>query len=113
MTTSDIVHLGEVPLFDDTKYAHWKIHMSCYFKVMSQKIWRIVDVGFSRLLDPLAPTIEEEKCLHLDAQAINALYSALSVEVFNEVCNLKNAHEMWAHLQDHYEMSTSTNDDCI
>ena len=62
MATSDIVHLGEAPLFNGTKYAHWKIRMSCYFKAMSQKIWRIVNVAFSPLLDPLAPTIEKEKC---------------------------------------------------
>lgn len=73
----------------------------------------LVDVGFSPLLDPLSPTIEGVKYLHLDAQVINALFSALSVEVFNEVCNLKNTHEMWTYLQDHYEMSISTNDDCI
>lgn len=64
-------------------------------------------------MDHLAPTIEEEKCLHLDAQAINALFSALSVDVFNEVCDLKNAHEMWTQLHYHHEMSTSTSDDCI
>ena len=113
MATSDLVHLGKAPLFDGTNYAHWKIRMSCYFKAMCLNIWRIVDVGFSPPLDLLAPTIEEEKCLHLDAQATNALFSALSVEVFDEVCDLKNAHEMWTQLQVHYEMSTSTNEDCI
>lgn len=113
MATRDLVHLGEAPLFDGTNYAHWKIRMSCYFKAMGLNIWRIVDVGFSPPLDQFAPTKEEEKCLHLNAQAINALFSALSVDVFDAICDLKNVHEMWTHLQEYYERSTSTSDDCI
>lgn len=38
MATSDLVHIGETPLFDGTNYVHWKIRMSCYFKAMSPKI---------------------------------------------------------------------------
>ena len=70
-------------------------------------------VGFSPPLDQFAPTKEEEKCLHLNAQAINALFSALSVDVFDAICDLKNVHEMWTHLQEYYERSTPTSDDCI
>ena len=113
MATSDLVHLGEAPLFVGTNYAQWKIRMSWYFRAMGQNIWRIVDVGFSPPLDHLAPTNEEEKCLHLDAQATNTLFSALSIEIFDAICNLKNVHEMWTYLQDNYEISTSTKDDCI
>nr|ADB85410.1 putative retrotransposon protein [Phyllostachys edulis] len=80
---------------------------------MGLNIWRIVDVGFSPPLDQFAPTIEEEKCLHLDAQATNALFSALSVDVFDAVCDLQNVHKMWTYLQEYYERSISTNEDCI
>ena len=111
MATRDSVHLGEAPQFVGTNYAHWKIRMSWYFRAMGLNIWRIVDVGFSPPLDLLAPTIEEEKCLHLDARATNVLFSALSEDVLYEVCDLKNVHEMWTHLQEYYERSTSSNDE--
>ena len=81
MATRDFVHLGKAPKFVDTNYAQWKIRMSWYFRAMGQNIWRIVDVGFSPPLDPITPTIEEEKCLHLDAQATNVLFSALSEDI--------------------------------
>lgn len=70
-------------------------------------------MGFCPPKDPFAQIIEEEKCSNLDTQATNALFSALSIEIFDAIYNLKNAHEMWIHLQDHYERSTSTSDDCI
>lgn len=55
-------------------------------------------------MDHLAATNEEEKSLHLDAQAI---------ALFNEVCNHKSAHEMLTQLQHYYERSTSTKNDRI
>jgi len=94
MATSCIEHTDDAPIFDGTNYAHWKIHMSSYFRAMSPKIWWIIDVGFSHALDDHAPTKGQEKCLHLDAQATNALFSALSVDVFYKVCKLKSAHDM-------------------
>src|SRR5579883_1400904 len=86
--------------------------MTTYFRAMSPKIWWIVDVGFSHALDDDAPTNAQEKCLHLDVQATNVLFSALSVDVFYKVCNLKSVHDMWIELQRLYEEST-TSVDCI
>src|SRR5579859_3364716 len=93
MATSCLEHNCETPYFDGTNYALWKLGMSTYFHAMSPKIWWIVDVGFSHALDDNAPTNAQGKCVHLDAQATNALFSALSVDVFYKVCNLKSAHE--------------------
>lgn len=70
-------------------------------------------MDFSPPKDSLAQTIETEKCSHLDAQTTNTLFSALSIDIFDAICDLKNAHEMWIHFQVHYERSTSTSDDCI
>ena len=109
MATSCIEHKGETPYFDGTNYALWKLGMTTYFRAMSPKIWWIVDVGFSHALDD-NPTNEQEKCLHLDVQATNVLFSALSVDVFYKVCNLKSAHDMWIELQRLYEESTTTSD---
>nr|BAD35939.1 hypothetical protein [Oryza sativa Japonica Group] len=113
MASRDIVHtVGDPPMFDGTNYAQWKIHMFSYFKAMSPKIWWIVDVGFSHALDDRAPTSGQEKCLHLDAQATNALFCALSDDMFNEVCNLKSAHAMWVKLKEKYEVPTLVENGC-
>src|SRR5579883_1660452 len=112
MATSGLEHNGETLYFDGTNYALWKLGMSNYFRAMSPKIWWIVDVGFSHALDDKAPTNAQEKCLHLDDQATNALFSALNDDVFRKICNLKSAHDMWIELQRLYEESI-TSVDCI
>lgn len=113
MASRDIVHTGgDPPMFDGTNYAQWKIHMISYFTAMSPKIWWIVDVGFSHALDDHAPTSGQDKCLHLDAQATNALFCGLSDDMFNEVCNLKSAHAMWVKLKEKYEVPTLVENGC-
>ncbi len=106
MASRDIVHPGGDPLiFDGTNYAQWRIHMISHFRAMSPKIWWIVDVGFSHALDERAPTSGQEKCLHLDAQATNAIFCALSDDIFS-------AHAMWVKLKEKYEMPTLVENGC-
>ena len=33
------------PLFDDTKYAHWKVHMKVFLQALGEKVWQAVKVG--------------------------------------------------------------------
>jgi FtsZ-binding cell division protein ZapB len=113
MATSCIERTGDAPIFDGTNFAHWKIHMSCYFRAMSPKIWWIIDVDFSHALDDQSPTKEQEKYLHINAQGTNALFSALSMDVFYKVHKLKSAHDMWMKLQEISQESNMENVDCI
>jgi hypothetical protein len=80
---------------------------------MSPKIWWIIDVDFSHALDDQSPTKEQEKYLHINAQGTNALFSALSMDVFYKVHKLKSAHDMWMKLQEISQESNMENVDCI
>ena len=107
MATMEFMHPGNALHFDGSNYAYWKIRMIIYIKVMGPNLWRIVDAGFATPIDPQNPTQREEQNLQLDAQALNALYSVLSVEEFNRVSNLENAHDVWTTLMEIHE-GTST-----
>ena len=97
----------EAPYFDGTNYANWKIKMISYFREMSPKIWWVVDVGFSHNIDRESTTQAQEKCLHLQAQATNALFGALSRDVFDKIYKLKNVHAMWTRIQEIYDDSNN------
>ncbi|MGL6083498.1 MAG: hypothetical protein ACRC4N_13960 [Gammaproteobacteria bacterium] len=104
---SEGIAIGKAPFFDGSNYAYWKIKMSIYLKAMSPKIWKIVNEGYVMPLNPLLPTEQEERNGHLDAQAMNALFGALSADEFNRVSNLENAHTIWTTLSEIHE-GTST-----
>ena len=107
MMASEGFSIGRAPHFDGSNYTHWKIRMIILIKAMSPNLWRIIDAGFAIPIDPQNPTQREEQNLRYDAQALNALYSALSVDEFNRVSNLENAHDVWTTLMEIHE-GTST-----
>jgi hypothetical protein len=47
----------------------------------------MVDIGISHTLEDCPKTQAQKKCLYLEAHASNALFSALSAEIKNEVKN--------------------------
>ena len=101
----------EAPYFDGTNYACWRAKMISYFHEMSPKIWWIVNVGFSHALDRNPQTQGQKKCRELEVHATNALFGALSRDVFSEIYKLKSVHAMWIRIQEIYEESNITSDD--
>ena len=33
------------PLFDDTKYAYWKVRMRAFLQSLDEKVWQAVEIG--------------------------------------------------------------------
>ena len=69
-------------------------------------IWRIVQSGYV-IADELNPTPDEDKLIHANAQAVNALFQCLSGEEFNRVSSFEKAKDIWITLQEIHE-GTST-----
>jgi hypothetical protein len=67
----------EVPHFNGTSFVSWKYQISSYLREMNYQVWWIVDVGHQ----PQA----QKNCLYLEAHASNALFSALSAEIKDEI----------------------------
>ena len=67
----------------------------------------MTEKGMKPLVRPDNPTKVDEKELHLNATARNAIFESLSIEVFNRVYDLKSAHEIWTTLK---ELHNGSND---
>jgi hypothetical protein len=75
----------EVSHFDENDFVSWKSQMSSYLCEMNPQVWWMVDIGLSHTLEDCPQTQAQKKCLYLETHASNALSSALSAEIKNEV----------------------------
>jgi hypothetical protein len=110
MSTSEEVSL-ELLLLDGSNYASWSASVLNVFKDMGPQIEQIVDVSTSPPSDDLVYLSREEvKCLQLNAQATNVLFSALSEDVLDVITfgdgePLDDAHIIWTTLKEKYDKS--------
>src|SRR4051812_49329972 len=98
--------------FDGTNFHVWVIRMLNLFRVMDPNLERIVDMGFSPPKDTQRLSLEDETNSYLNAQASNVLFDALSNVVIFQLMPFRDAHELWAKLQDIYGVSKIFGDDC-
>ncbi|XP_066392259.1 uncharacterized protein [Miscanthus floridulus] len=107
MSTSEEVSL-ELLLLDGSNYTSWSASVLDVFRTMGPQIEQIVDVSILPPHDDLIYLSREEvKCLQLNAQAANILFSALSEDVLDAVIigdgePLGDAHIIWTTLKEMY-----------
>ncbi|CAO2038777.1 unnamed protein product [Urochloa humidicola] len=108
MTSQEIESdVGKPPHFDGTNYPYWQVRMSYYLEAKGLDVWRVTEKRMKPLTRPNNPTKADERELHLNAIAQNSIFESLSMEVFNHVCDLKSAHEIWTTLK---ELHSGSND---
>ena len=90
---------GRAPHFDGTHYASWKHKMKWHLISLHPSIWKVVCTCIDVPHDDMELTSEQEQLIHRNAQASNAILSALSSEEFNKVDGLEEAKEIWDTLQ--------------
>jgi hypothetical protein len=59
--------------------------MSSYLREMNPQVWWMVDIGLSQALEDCPQTQSHKNCLYLETHASNALSSALSAEIRDEI----------------------------
>jgi hypothetical protein len=105
------IPLVEVPHFDGNDFVSWKSRMSSYLREMNPQVWWMVDIGLSHALEDCPQTQAQNKYLYLEAYASNALSSALSIEIKNEIKMEygwpKRANLLWKVLEQIYGSSNS------
>ena len=96
---------------DGSNFLSWSIHLLNAFRAISPLVERIVDASIPLLVVDWSNykniPKEEERCVQLNAQAINIILSTLSAEVldeaiFNGQTPLESAHLIWTRLVDLY-----------
>ena len=92
-----------LPLFDDTIYAYWKVHMRAFFQSLDEKVWLAVEIGWKKLEEPLATWDDTKiKTTKFNIRALNALFSSMNNEEFKKISSIANAKEAWTILQNTY-----------
>nr|CAE02851.4 OSJNBa0014F04.17 [Oryza sativa Japonica Group] len=97
---------GKASYFNGTDYVAWKHKMKMHLKSINPSIWRIVEKGYV-LQNPEDPTKEDDENEHKNAQAANAILSALSESEFNCVDGIESAKVIWDTLQNLHEGTNS------
>ena len=99
------------PLFDDTNYAYWKVHMRAFLQSLDEKVWQAVEIGWTKPTE--APTDWDDakiKAANFNNRALNALFSAVTNEEFKKISSTKIAKEAWIILQTTYEGTKAVKD---
>jgi hypothetical protein len=103
---------GKAPYFNGTDYAAWKHKMKMHLKSINPLIWRIVEKGYV-LQNPEEPTKENDENEHKNAQAANAILSALSGSEFNRVDGIESAKVIWDTLRNLHEGTDSVRESMV
>jgi hypothetical protein len=86
------------PTFEGDDFLYWKIRMEAYLEAIDVGCLRAATQGLPTIKDPTNLIGDEEKYDRWNAKAKNTLYQGLGKDIFNRVCNAKNAHELWENL---------------
>ncbi|KAM3405108.1 hypothetical protein ACQJBY_007913 [Aegilops geniculata] len=86
------------PVFDGKDFETWQARMKDQLVLFHPLVWSIVEAGFS-CVDEANSTALELRNIHYNAQAMNAIYCALSDDQLYRIWHLDTAKEVWDALQ--------------
>ena len=73
--------------------------MTTYIKSINRKIWNVVETKIE-IEDEEAPTTVEELLLQNNDIALSAIHDAIDERTFEQIENIKMAHESWKKLEE-------------
>ncbi|XP_048556096.1 uncharacterized protein LOC125536857 [Triticum urartu] len=88
----------DAPRFDGADFESWQVMMRGHLAWSHPLVWSIVETGFS-CADEANPTDLELRKMYYNAQAMNAIHSALSDDRLYRIWHLDTAKEVWDALQ--------------
>jgi hypothetical protein len=101
----------EVPHFDGNDVVSWKSPISSYLREMNPQVCWMVHIVISHTLEDCPQTQGQKKYIYLEVHASNALSSALSAEIKDEIEMeygwFKRANLLWKVLEQMYGSSNS------
>ena len=87
------------PLFDGINYAYWKVRMRAFLQSLDEKVWQVVEIGWTKPKEMLADWDEAKiKAANFNSRALNALFSVVTNEDFKKICSNETAKEAWTIL---------------
>ena len=79
------------PKLDGRNYSYWKARMAGYLEALNPLAWEVTDKAIAGVMD--------EDLAKWNARAKNALFDAISDEIFARVHNNKTTHDVWEELE--------------
>eukprot|EP00253_Pinus_taeda_P020095 PITA_20095 len=90
------------PVFDVSKFTHWKIRTTAYIQSLGVEVWGIVESGYN--FPSAVPTnAAEKKQYELNAKAVTVLLGSLTQSEFMKIVHFKSAKEIWDKIILSYE----------
>ena len=92
------------PLFDGTNYAYWKVRMRAFLQFLDEKVWQVVEIGWTKPKEAPADWDEAKiKAANFNSRVLNALFSAVTNKKFKKISSTETAQEAWTILQTTYK----------
>ena len=87
------------PLFGDTNYAYWKVHMRAFLQSLDEKVWQAVEIGWIKPKEASADWDDAKiKADNFNSRALNALFSAVMNEELKKISFTETTKEVWTIL---------------
>ena len=100
-----------IPLFNGTNYAYWKVHMRVFLQSLDDKVWQVVEIGWTKPKEVPANWDEAKiKAANFNSRALNALFNAVTIEELKKISSTETAQEAWTILQTTYEGTKAVKD---
>ena len=88
------------PHFDGNNYAYWKVMMKAFLKSIDERVWLFVENSWERPTTTIGEwTTSQKEASSFNSKAMNAIFSAVSMEEFKRISNVEIAHIAWNILQ--------------
>ena len=92
------------PLFDGTNYAYWKVCMRAFLQSLDENVWQVVEIGWTKPKEASTNCYDAKiKAANFNSRALNALFFAVTNELFKKISSTEIAKEAWTILQTTYE----------
>ena len=99
------------PLFDGTNYAYWKVCMKAFLQSLDEKVWQVVEIGWTKPKEVPADWDEAKiKAANFNNRALNALFNAVTNKEFKKIPSTETAQEAWTILQKTYDGTKAVKD---
>ena len=85
--------------------------MRAFLQSLDENVWLVVKVGWTKPIDLLASWDDDKiKATNFNSRTLNALFSAVTNEVFKKISYTESANEAWTILQNTYEVTKAVKD---
>jgi hypothetical protein len=99
---AQINNTKKLPQFDGSNYPYWKAKMTTYVKSINKKVWKVVATKIE-IANEEAPIVTEEVLLQNNDIVLSAIHDVLNERIFEQIKNIKRAHEAWKKLEESFE----------